>query len=1356
MHPRSANRRKFAERRRDHDKAVRLASRRRLHARMERLEPRHLLTVLFEADFSDALGFGDPDGFTSSGPSDEWHLSTGRGNDPGHSADSSFYFGSGEDPFGNGSYGFNADGTLISPPIDLTGATLPRLTFNHYLEVEAGFDFATVSIVRPLLPNDVIATSGMELPNSTLGFEAAVFDLSAYVDDTIQVAFRLTSDNIQNAEGWYVDDVVIQDVGPVVGQFDFSDELGNPDPEGFTSSGPNDQWHLSTGRGNDAGHTADDSFYFGSGEGPAGGGTYGDTADGTLTSPAIDLTSATSAELVFNHFLDVEPGFDFATVSVLHPGGPTIIATSGSELPNSTGGFQGVTLDLTPFVGDNIQVAFRLSADDSVTEEGWYIDDVGFNIQSPTGGPPAPDAWIQQGPIGANLRSLQNISPGNSIGGATHTVLAHPIDPNVLYVGTVNGGIWKTNNALDPIPNWTPQTDDMQSLSIGAMAFDPTDPSFQTLVAVTSGYSSFGGVSSDRGLVYRTTNGGKSWTDVGGAGVFGETLSGVAARGNNIVVTSRANGGGIFRSTNGGASFSVIIDADFVDNDNFSDLVEDPTNLNRLYASNTGEGGAGGPGGIYRSDNFGATWDKVTGPPINAEMNDLLVLANSIEMAVAPTSGRLYVAILLRSQPEAIFHSNTAGNVSPIWTPMDIPVLPQGGGTPIANASNASPIVINSPGHGLTNPSRGVHFAVIDGVTGNTAANGFHRINVLNADNFELSGTTGNGAYTGGGTWTKVAGPNPTPKDEPEGGAQGRTHFSIVADPTDEDILYLGGDRQDQPNLIGGFNITGALFRGDASIPPNPNVAPSPQWDHLTHAVVDFDPTGGTANVSAPHADSREMVFDALGNLIEVDDGGIYKRTSPRDNTGDWFSLVGNLAATEVHDVAYDSVSNTLIGGLQDNATLYQPASGATFWEFLSGGDGGDVAVDDVSLAASGQSLRYSSSQNLGNFRRSTWDAAGNLLSSAFPALNVVSGAAYDPAFNTPVALNAVDPNRLLFGMDNGIYESLDQGENISQVSSSISPTRSTAGNAIAYGGTNGGVPNPDVAYVGDFDGNVHVRTTSGGVFTSSNPSGGSTADIRDVVIRTDDWQFAYAIDSDQVFFTSNAGANWIDITGNLAAVGASGFRSLEYVEGSSDDWVILGTNRGVYSLATSSTPPTWIPLGTDLPNAVVFDMDYDQADDVLVASTMGRGVWKLENVRHLLSGRPDGLTFVSIRGSFLDIDDITGIHPDRLKIQADVANSQYIISGIDTVFDVDANVVGATGDGTDVVTVPFSSVPGSTVTFFTRGGDDTLTVDFSLGDFPQRVDFLSDSLSTSDDTLHLVGGSFPSVDFNAVNDQFG
>ncbi len=92
------------------------------------------------------------------------------------------------------------------------------------------------------------------------------------------------------------------------------------------------------------------------------------------------------------------------------------------------------------------------------------------------------------------------------------------------------------------------------------------------------------------------------------------------------------------------------------------------------------------------------------------------------------------------------------------------------------------------------------------------------------------------------------------------------------------------------------------------------------------------------------------MTFDAAGNIIEVDDGGIYRRTSPQSNTGDWFSLNGNIAVTEFHDIAYDSLSNTILGGTQDNGNTSQNTAGATIWNTVSQGDGGDVVIDELNV----------------------------------------------------------------------------------------------------------------------------------------------------------------------------------------------------------------------------------------------------------------------------------------------------------------------------------------------------------------------------------------------------------------------
>ena len=67
----------------------------------------------------------------------------------------------------------------------------------------------------------------------------------------------------------------------------------------------------------------------------------------------------------------------------------------------------------------------------------------------------------------------------------------------------------------------------------------------------------------------------------------------------------------------------------------------------------------------------------------------------------------------------------------------------------VTGATNAAPIVITSTAHGLTTGQR----VTISGVLGNTAANGTFTIIRIDANTFSLNGTTGNGAYTSGGTW---------------------------------------------------------------------------------------------------------------------------------------------------------------------------------------------------------------------------------------------------------------------------------------------------------------------------------------------------------------------------------------------------------------------------------------------------------------------------------------------------------------------------------------------------------------------------------------------------------------------------
>lgn len=174
-------------------------------------------TIVFSADFSDASGAASAEGFTTSGPFNQWHLSTGRGTDAGHSVDDSFYFGAFETASGGGSYANLADGSLTSPPINLSGIPGPiKLEFNHNSKSEEGYDFASVLVIDGVNTTQ-LAKSGSGIPHDTVGFEPVSLDLSAYAGHTIQIRFQFTSDDSFREEGWYVDDVTIRATTAVTG-----------------------------------------------------------------------------------------------------------------------------------------------------------------------------------------------------------------------------------------------------------------------------------------------------------------------------------------------------------------------------------------------------------------------------------------------------------------------------------------------------------------------------------------------------------------------------------------------------------------------------------------------------------------------------------------------------------------------------------------------------------------------------------------------------------------------------------------------------------------------------------------------------------------------------------------------------------------------------------------------------------------------------------------------------------------------------------------------------------------------------------------------------------------------------------
>jgi len=100
------------------------------------------------------------------------------------------------------------------------------------------------------------------------------------------------------------------------------------------------------------------------------------------------------------------------------------------------------------------------------------------------------------------------------------------------------------------------------------------------------------------------------------------------------------------------------------------------------------------------------------------------------------------------------------------------------------------------------------------------------------------------------------------------------------------------------------------------------------------------------------------------GNLLEVDDGGIYVRTGPQTNLGDWLALNGNLQVGEIATSRLIAIRHDP-GRLAGQRKLPAAPADGLAYQIRRGGDGVSVAVDDQSLAGAGQTLRYYTAQRL-------------------------------------------------------------------------------------------------------------------------------------------------------------------------------------------------------------------------------------------------------------------------------------------------------------------------------------------------------------------------------------------------------
>ena len=285
-------------------------------------------------------------------------------------------------------------------------------------------------------------------------------------------------------------------------------------------------------------------------------------------------------------------------------------------------------------------------------------------------------------------------------GGRTRAAAGVPSQPNVFYMGQVNGGVWKSD---DYGRTWNPIFDHEPTQSIGAIAVAPSDPN---IVYVSSGEGLHRPDLSVGDGIYKSTDAGKTWTHLPGLR-DGQQIPALAIdpRDPNKVFAAvlghpygPSEERGIYRSTDGGQNWQRVIAKD--ENTGGSDVEIDPSNPDVVYASmwevregpwedNNEFNGPGG--GLFKSNDGGSTWHQLS----NGLPKDL----SQIYLAIAASDPRrLYATLATASGKLSVYRSDDAGDS---WAQITNDPRPSGriggGDLPIPKVDPKNPIWFTWP-----------------------------------------------------------------------------------------------------------------------------------------------------------------------------------------------------------------------------------------------------------------------------------------------------------------------------------------------------------------------------------------------------------------------------------------------------------------------------------------------------------------------------------------------------------------------------------------------------------------------------------------------------------------------------------
>jgi Calx-beta domain len=780
--------------------------------------------------------------------------------------------------------------------------------------------------------------------------------------------------------------------------------------------------------------------------------------------------------------------------------------------------------------------------------------------------PAAGGAWTPIGP--APLPNGVGSNSGPTSGRVT-SIAVDPTNPNKVYLGTAQGGVWRS---LDAGSNWTAIFDSAESMAIGALAVAPSNPSI--LYVGTGEFNSCGDCFFGVGL-YRIDNADTAASLVGPINpqltVSNFTYNVFAGRSITRILVHPSDPATIFVSTGNGVGGSGA---------NSLGLV--PTVATR---------------GVYRSTDATSASPSFTKLIVTTDNSPDSPATGNVtisDMAMEPGNPNhiLVGAIGVTGTNSGVYETTNALAATPTFAQrLPLPLL--------NNAGIRVQLAINKVGSVIT------AYAATSETPTNTAGCTTSGAGAIHKSTD--GGTTWSGQLTGGG-----------------GFCSGQCFYDmpIAVDPNDANLVYIGGQTSSTCGGVvrkatdGGNGVSGNSFASDSSGLHADN-----------HALV-FDGAGniysgndggiwkrsataaaGTAWTNLNNAPLNTLQFESIAvhptdQFLMIggtqDNGTEYQMTSSgtwrRAEGGDGGYALIDQSATDTTDVTmYHTFFNrtgTQIGFDRIFKTACLPVFDS--WPVRGVGFGADTATpvpcDGGTTLVAANGLQLSDSV----------------------------------LFYAPMALGPGSPNTVYFGTDR-LYRSNDRGDTMTIVSQASITSPGGNGSPISTIGIWRGGDN--IRLIGTQNGQVWGTSNGSSTLINlapplpANPAGTTNKFIGRAMIDPNNKNVAYIALS----YYAPAGQGIWRITNLVAAAGASqaapvwqaagnGIPSIPInafaIDPINSNNLYAGTDIGVYF--SSDGGATWSPFGTGLPKVAVFDLQIQPTSRILRAATHGRGIWEL------------------------------------------------------------------------------------------------------------------------------------------------